>query len=158
MILAVIILVLLIVILYIVQHPRVATVQETTAPREVLITPENVSEIMAGLTDKNTDKAYTTSMNIDWYFSDGLTASNNAYIENPVENSRTVYFEVKLASTSEVVYSSPYIPVGSTLKNLTLSRDIDAGDYKAIVVYHLVDDDYKEVSTVSVSVNLHILN
>jgi len=59
--------------------------------------------------------------------------------------------------TNELLYSSPYIPVGSILEEITLVKELPAGDYDTIVKYHLVDDDMKELSTVSVSVKLHIL-
>lgn len=132
--------------------------ESTEDKRDVLVTPDNVEEIIAEIKEPNPDSAYTASMNIDWYFEDGASPSSNAYIENAPENSRTVYFEVFLADSGEMVYSSPYIPVGSILEHPALTVDLDAGEYKAICVYHLVDDDNKELSTVSVSVTLHILN
>lgn len=131
---------------------------QTTPRRDVLVTPDNIDEVLAEIQETNPDSAYTASMNIDWYFEDGASPSSNAYIENAVENSRTVYFEVTLADTGEMVYSSPYIPVGSILQNPALTVDLDAGEYSAVCTYHLVDDDYNELSTVSVSVKLHILN
>lgn len=135
------------------------TPSDVSSGRGILVTPDNVEELIAKAeTEANTDAAYTASMNIDWYFEDGASPTSNGYVENHVSNSRTVYFDLALAETSEIVYSSPYIPVGSTLTDFALDKDLTAGDYSAIMVYHLVDDDYNEVSTVSVTVTLHILN
>ena len=106
----------------------------------------------------NSANTYTTSMNSDWYFEDGTSPSSNAYVENSVENSCTIYFEVLLANTGETAYSSPYIPVGSALEHPALSVDLDAGDYNATCLYHLVDSSNNELSTVSVPIILHILN
>lgn len=157
--LSVVVVVLLGVVIYLLVNPKtITTIDDATTPREVLITPENVDELVADIQTPNPDGSYTASMNIDWYFDEGSSSSSNAYVENAVMNTRTMYFEVFLADTEEMVYSSPFIPVGSILKELTLDEDLDVGDYEAIVVYHLVDDDYKELSTVSVTVNLHILN
>ena len=144
---------LLVVIWFLRQKPE----DDDTSGRGTLATEDNVEDLIAEV-ESNTDAAYTVSMNIDWNFEDGTSPSSNAFVENDVSNSRTVYFDLILADTSEVVYSSPYIPLGSTLTDFALDKDLDAGDYLAIVEYHLVDDDHKEVSTVSVTVTLHILN
>lgn len=133
-------------------------IQETTARRDVVVTPENVDQILAQMQETNPDEYYTASMNVEWTFADGSSPSGNAYVENAPENSRTVYFDVILVDTSELVYSSPYIPVGSYLEDITLTKDLDAGTYDAICIYHLVDDNENELSTVSVSVTLDILN
>lgn len=156
--LIVVTLVLIIVVIYFFKNPRVQTVQDTPTQREVLITPENVSQRIAELESHNTDSAYTTSMSIDWSFANGAAASKDAYVENDVSNSRAVYFDLVLSSTEETIYSSPIIPVGSKLKDIRLNKELSKGNYQAVVIYHLIDDDNKDISTVSVAVNLHILN
>lgn len=125
--------------------------------RGTVVTEDNVSQLIAEA-GPNADAAYTVSMNVEWNFENGTSPSSNAYVENDTSNSRTVYFNLLLADTSELVYSSPYIPVGSTLTGFALDKDLEAGDYLAIVEYHLVDDDHQELSTVSVTTTLHILN
>lgn len=137
-------------------------VVQPTAPlsgRGTLVTPDNVQELIEqAQSDANTDASYTASMNIDWYFEDGASVSSNAYVENHASNSRTVYFDLFLAESEQLVYSSPYIPVGSTLQEFALDERLARGDYPAVCVYHLVDDEHNEVSTVSVAVTLHVLN
>lgn len=159
---AVIVLALIGVVAFLLTRPKEAAVAEqteqSTDARGVLVTPDNVDEIIASIQEPIQDGSYMTSMNVDWTFEDGTSPSSDAYVENAPENTRMVYFDVILSDTSETVYSSPFIPVGSKLSGLTLEKDLDAGSYEAVVVYHLVDDDKQEISTVSVSVNLHILN
>lgn len=156
--LIVIIIALIFVIVYFFMNPRIQTVPETAPQRDVLITPENVSERIAELESHNDDSSYTTSMNIDWTFTDGASVSKNAYVENDVSNSRPVYFDVILSSSGETVYSSPIIPIGSTLRNIRLNKELSKGDHRAVVVYHLIDENNRDVSTISVAITLHILN
>lgn len=131
---------------------------EKNQKRDVVVTPDNVEEILEQMKETNPDTSYTASMNVDWYFADSATPSDNSYVENAPENSRTVYFDILLVGTNEMVYTSPYIPVGSRLESIALQSDLKAGDYEAVCLYHLVDDDNQEVSTVSVAVTLHVLN
>ncbi|MCM1467147.1 MAG: hypothetical protein NC086_03290 [Alistipes sp.] len=128
------------------------------APADINLEPGNpaASDITGQITIP--DNTYITSMNNDWYFDDGVSPSSNAYVENTSENSHTVYFEIILSDTGETVYSSPYIPVGSTLEHPALSVNLDAGDYNGTCLYHLVDDNNTELSTVTAYVTLHILN
>ena len=123
----------------------------------VLVTPDNVQSLVNSSKETVVDGYYTTSMNIDWNFDNGAAVSSNAYVENDISNTRTVYFELLLKDSGELLYTSPYIPVGSTLKEFALVKKLAAGDYGAVVKYHLVDAEDKDVSNVSVSVNIHIL-
>ena len=103
------------------------------------------------------DGYYETRMNVEWKFPNSKTESTNAYVENSPNNKRTVYFDLTLADTNELIYSSPFIPVGVRLEKFKLDAEVPAGEYTGIVTYHLVDDDYRELTTVSVSVTLRIL-
>lgn len=132
-------------------------VANVSSGRGVLVTPENVHELIEQ-DQKNTDASYTLSMNFDWQFEDGASPSSNAYVENSQLNSRTVYFDLFLGDTEELIYSSPYIPLGGELTGFALDKDLDAGVYEATMVYHLVDDEYQEITTVTVGVNLYISN
>lgn len=131
-------------------------VQESLG-RGTLVTSENAKELAKDVGEPVVDGYYTTSMNVDWYFDDGKATSKNAYVENDISNTRTVYFDLLQVGSGELLYSSPYIPVGATLEEITLDQELAAGDYDAIVKYHLVDDEMNDISTVSVSVKLHIL-
>ena len=126
--------------------------------RGTFVTPENADEIKDSLDDEIEGASYTTCMTIDWNFHDGKSASTTAYVENRTVNTHTVYFDVHLNSTGEMVYSSPYLPLGSKLEKFALDVDLPAGDYPATVTYVLVDEDYNEVSAVSVAITIHVLN
>ena len=126
--------------------------------RGMVVTEDNVEEMQAQLAEPVEDGHYNTTMNFDWTFENGKAASSNAYVANSESNTRTVYFDVNLADTDELIYSSPYIPVGGELNEIRLDEDLDAGDYEAVVTYHLVDDDKEEITTVSVSIGIHVLN
>jgi hypothetical protein len=64
---------------------------------------------------------------------------------------------VKLDKKDDVLYTSPTIPVGSELKGLKLDKELSAGNYDAVVVYHLVDENDKEVSSVAFTIVIHVL-
>lgn len=124
--------------------------------RGTVVTEENVSEILQSQKESGTtaDGYYTTSMSIDWHF-DGKV-SKDAYVANDPVNTRTVYFDLFLADTDEMIYSSPYIPLGAELKGVTLDKELEAGTYKTILVYHLVDENENELSTLSVSLTIYV--
>lgn len=126
--------------------------------RATFINQENVDEIKDSLDDKIEDATYTASMTVDWRFYDGKSVSTTAVVENMKDNKRTVYFDVNLKSTGELVYSSPYLPVGARLEGFALDKNLPKGDYPAVVTYYLVDDDHKVITTVSVAITIHVLN
>lgn len=126
--------------------------------RDTVVTEENVEKIKQQLQEPVEDGYYKTKMSVDWTFEDGKSVSSDAYVANSKDNTRKVYFDVNRSDTNELVYSSPYLPVGTELKEIKLDKDLPAGDYECILTYHLVDDDDEELTTVSVTVNLHILN
>ena len=124
--------------------------------RAIVLTEDNVEEFKNQ--EPVEDGYYLVTMNTTWEFEDGKSESTNAYIANAKENTRTVYFDVTLSDTDEVVYSSPYLTVGAELKNIKLDKELAAGEYTAVVTYHLVDDDFNEIDTVAAEVIIHIQN
>lgn len=125
--------------------------------RSVLITEDNVDEFDSGAGSVE-DGYYLVTMNTAWEFDNGRAESNNAFVANAKENSRTVYFDVILSDTDEVIYSSPYMPVGTELRNFALTRALEAGEYSAVVRYYLVDDEYKVIDDIAAEVSISILN
>lgn len=132
--------------------------EEDKSERETVVTEENVEKVKQQLQEPVEDGYYKTKMSVDWTFEDGKAVSSDAYVANSKDNTRKVYFDLNLADTNELVYSSPYLPVGTELKEIKLDKDLSAGDYECILTYHLVDDEDEELTTLSVTVNLHILN
>ncbi|MDR2355654.1 MAG: hypothetical protein LBE16_05615 [Clostridiales Family XIII bacterium] len=138
------------------------TAESPAAPTDIggrgtVVTPSNIEEIREQMNEPVQDGYYETRMNVDWVFPTAQSPSTNAYVENSPNNTRTVYFDLTLPDTNELIYSSPFIPVGAKLENFALDTTLPAGEHAAIVTYHLVDDDNQELSTVSVSVNIKIL-
>lgn len=125
--------------------------------RGVVATSENMQEIADRLSEPVQDGYYVTKMNVEWKFDTWDTPSSNAYVENSTKNTRTVYFDVLLDDSGELVYSSPFISVGAKHDKFALTKELSAGDYPATVTYHLVDDDENEITTLSIGVLLKVL-
>lgn len=125
--------------------------------RGTVVTKDNVDDVnyLAGAAQEPVqDGYYAVSMSIDWHFKNGAT--KDAVVANKQTNTRTVYFDLLTGDTNEVVYSSPYIPVGQSMEGFTLDQAMEPGQYDMVVKYHLVDDDEKEVSSVSVGVTIYV--
>jgi len=133
---------------------------EVVIPDNV-VTPDNVSEVVNRMEETEEEvpvSAYEVSMNIDWVFPDGNSPSTNAFVENSTNNVNTVYFTMCLADTKEQIYKSPYLMVGSSLDEIKLDTPLPKGTYKTILTYNLVDDEYKEISSVSMYLTITIEN
>lgn len=122
--------------------------------RGTVVTKDNLASVEAEMTEPVNDASYTVSQSFDWTF-DTAGKSTDVYTANSKENSRTVYFDM-VDENGETVYSSPYMPLGTELTEFTLDKALPAGDHTCVVTYHLVDDDNKEVSHVSLNVNVHV--
>lgn len=145
------------VIIFLLTRSKEPTIEPSpTGGRGTVVTEDNAAEIKEQIANATPvpDGSYVTSMSIDWHF-DGTT-SKDAYVANAVENTRTVYFDLFLFDTNELLYSSPYIPVGAELKGVTLDKELEPGTYETILVYHLVDDGEKEVSTLSIALDIYV--
>lgn len=152
-ILVMIILVLAGVILYLLFKP------DEKERRNEVITPDNVEEMIKKMDEEEVVDPgyYTVTMNYDWHFATGDAVSSDAYVENIVQNTNSVYFDLFLADDEEnAIYKSPVIPVGSRLQDIELDTPLDAGTYDCVAVYHLVDDDQDTISTLRVTVTVII--
>lgn len=152
-VLIIVILVLVGVIVYLLLSRRPAEEER----RNVVVTPDNVEEIIEQMAEEEAVEPgyYIVTMNYDWHFPTGDAVSPDAYVQNMTENTNAVYFDVFLAEDEEnAVYKSPVIPVGSSLQDIALDTDLDAGTYDGICVYHLVDEEQNTISTLRVTVTL----
>lgn len=130
---------------------------EKEGRRNEVITPDNVEEVLKQMEEDEFVEPgyYTVTMNYDWHFASGNAVSSDAYVENMVENTHAVYFDLFLASDEEkAIYKSPVIPVGSRLQDIALDTPLEAGTYDCVAVYHLVDDDQNTISTLRVTVTV----
>lgn len=128
--------------------------------RNVVINEENVDEIIAEMKEDEfiPPGSYEAKMNSTWYFEDGNSNSENAYVENVVRNTNDVYFDVILSDTEEIIYESPLLPIGSHIENIALDKELEKGTYDCVVIYHLVDEEQNTLSTVRVAVTIVIEN
>lgn len=132
--------------------------EEEKIPANLVVTPDNVEEVLGQLKDEDKTPvgSYEVMMTTNWTFDNGTAVSKDASIKNVVNNNNTVYVTITHPDTGEEIYKSPYIPVGSTLNNIKLDKDLPAGKYKATLTYHLIDESYKEVSTTALYVTINV--
>ncbi len=130
--------------------------EETQEKRNVVVNEENVEEVVTSLSadEKVSAGYYEVTMNTTWNFENGASASDNAYVKNVATNTNDVYFDVTIAETDELVYSSPVIPLGSYLENISLDRELEQGTYDCVCTYHLIDEDQNTLSTLSISLTI----
>lgn len=117
----------------------------------------NAGEIMDEMSDKISEGMFECKMTTTWTFDDGKSESPNAYVANVENNLYTLYFDVYEESTNELLYSSPMLPVGTELKNFKLDKELAAGEYDAVVMYTMVNEDLEEVSSVGFKVMISVL-
>jgi len=125
--------------------------------REVLVTEEKVEEVAQQLEQQEyvPQGDYTVTQNYEWHFPKGDEPSTDAHVENLPENTNDVYFDLFLADNDETpIYQSPVIPLGAVLEGFKLDTKLDAGTYDCIIVYHLVDENQKSISTVRMTVKV----
>lgn len=129
-------------------------VESRNEPNTVEI-PRNVNELVANAT-KVPEGAFEMNMTTTWNFKTSQSTSKNAYIANSPSNHYPMYFTISLKDTGKIIYTSPEIPLGCTLKNITLNCDLPAGTYDTVVIHHLLDESGEEVTDVHVSLTIII--
>jgi hypothetical protein len=137
--------------------------QASQAPkREVLVDENNVEELVSQMEEAAENHkrptTYTASMNFEWHFASGDQGSYDSYVANTIENSNDMYFDIFLDGEEEAIYESPIIPIGKDIRNIRLNRDLDAGTYVSVLVYHVVDEDQNTLGTASFEVTLIVEN
>lgn len=132
------------------------------APQTVLdrgfVDESNMDDIMSELSDKVDEGMFECKMSSTWIFENGSSASATSYVANVESNLHDIYFDVYEEGTDELLYSSPILPVGSEIRDIKLNKELPAGDYDAVVMYTLVNEDYKEISTVGFRITISIQN
>lgn len=135
--------------------------KEETPKRNTVINPENVGEVVSQLSEDTETVplgTYEVTMNSTWKFLNGTGASENAYVENATTNTNDVYFDIVRSDTGETIYESPILPVGSYLEDITLDKSLEAGTYDCVLIYHLVDENQKSISTVRIGLTIIVEN
>lgn len=137
-----------------VQEPQ-STSRSTVLDRG-FVDEDNAGDIMDEMSEKVSKGMFECKMTTAWTFDDGKSASPNAYVANVENNLYTLYFDVYEESTNELLYSSPMLPVGTELKNFKLDKELAAGEYDAVVMYTMVDENLEEVSSVGFKVTITV--
>ncbi len=119
---------------------------------------EVTEDIMAEMADKVAEGMFECKMTTTWTFEDSDSVSPNAYVANVESNLHTIYFDVYEDGTEELLYSSPLLPVGTEFQSIKLEKKLPAGEYTAVVMYTLVDENYEEVSKVGFTVTISVLH
>lgn len=142
------------------QKEEPAPVSEGPARSTVLdrgiVDEENAGDIMDEMSEKVSKGMFECKMTTAWTFDDGKSESPNAYVANVENNLYTLYFDVYEEATNELLYSSPMLPVGTELKNFKLDKELSAGEYDAVVMYTMVDENLEEVSNVGFKVSITV--
>lgn len=121
------------------------------------VSEDSADDIMEEMADKVAEGMFECEMTMSWTFQDGESVASNAYVANSENNLHTLYFDVYDNATEELLYSSPMMPVGTELREIQLEKELPAGDYNALVMYTLVDENYEEVSKVGFNITISIL-
>lgn len=140
--------------------PVAETRQRSEAERALergFVSEDSADDIMEEMANKVADGMFECEMTMSWTFQDGKSVASNAYVANSENNLHTLYFDVYDNSTDELLYSSPMMPVGTELREIQLEKELPAGDYSALVMYTLVDENYEEVSQVGFNITISIL-
>jgi hypothetical protein len=105
----------------------------------------------------NSASSYDVKMNSEWTFANGSAYSEDAFVENPSTNLNSVYFDIKVNGYEEPVFTSPVLPVGSHIENITLDKALKAGTYKCTLIYLLLSMDGKDsVGTLQMALKIII--
>lgn len=123
--------------------------------RNVVVNKENAEQVAGEMIKQEyiAPGYYSASMTTTWHFETGDGVSKDAYVENLPENTNDVYFDLFLAGQEEEpIYQSPVIPRGSELNEITLDKPLEAGSHDCVLIYHLVDEEQKTISTLRVAV------
>ncbi len=131
--------------------------KEDEEKRNVVVTKDNVEEVVEEMSQSALVEPgyYETSMTNEWHFANGTAVSGDAYVANVENNTNDIYFDLVLADDEDhVILKSPIIPRGAELTDITLDEDLDPGTYNCVMIYHLIDDDQKSISTLRITVTV----
>lgn len=131
--------------------PNTVTAERRPSGQGTVITESNIDQATP-----KTPESFTTKMNTIWTFPDSSSPSTDAVVGNNKANQYPFFFEVYLEDTQQLVYTSPEIPVGADLKEMTLDYPLKKGTYTATCDYNLLDDNKDIIATVSFTVTLEV--
>ena len=130
---------------------------EEKVKRNYVVIDEAVSLSDVSEAAINSASSHDVKMNSTWTFSDGRAYSKDAFVENPSSNINSVYFDIKVNGYAESIFTSPVLPVGSHIENITLDKALKAGTYNCTLTYTLLSKDGKDsVGTLQMALKIII--
>lgn len=157
----IVLLVIIVVLLTRGNKPVEETPDNEVASRGVVVNKSNAEQVVDDmvLTPYVEPGYYEASMTNVWHFADSKSVSSDAYVENVEGNTNDVYFDVFLASDeSSPIIESPVIPRGVEMDEIKLDKEIPAGTHDCVMVYHLIDENGKSISTLRVGLTIIVEN
>jgi hypothetical protein len=135
--------------------------RDDVAARGVVVNQSNADQVVDDmvLTPYVEPGYYEASMTNVWHFKDSSSVSEDAFVENVSGNTNDVYFDVFLATDEEnPIIQSPVIPRGVQMDQIKLDKELGAGTYDCVLIYHLIDENQVTVSTLRVGVTIIVEN
>jgi len=135
--------------------------RDDVAARGTVVNQSNAEQVVDDmvLTPYVEPGYYEASMTNVWHFADGESVSEDAYVANVEGNTNDVYFDVFLATDEEnPIIESPVIPRGAEMEEIKLDKDLDAGTYDCVMIYHLIGENQETVSTLRVGITIIVEN
>lgn len=129
--------------------------EKKVTDKPTLITEENANQVLGNLEDDSADTMFNCRMTYNWSFNG--KKSENAYVANTDFNHYPIYFEVQDDDSQKIIYKSATIPVGSEVNGITLDKKLSLGTHPATVIYHLIDDEGREVSSTAFTITIQVI-
>jgi hypothetical protein len=143
------------------EEPAAVETVNDVAARGVVVNESNAEEVVDNmvLTPYVEPGYYEASMTNTWHFADSKSVSSDAYVANVEGNTNDVYFDVFLASNeNDPIIQSPIIPRGAEYDQISLGKELDAGTYDCVLIYHLIGENNETVSTLRVGITIIVEN
>jgi len=157
----VIIALIVVIVLLLGRGNKVEEKREDITARGVVVNQSNADQVVDDmvLTPYVEPGYYEASMTNVWHFKDSSSVSEDAFVENVSGNTNDVYFDVFLATDEEnPIIQSPVIPRGVQMDQIKLDKELGAGTYDCVLIYHLIDENQVTVSTLRVGVTIIVEN
>ena len=158
LLLLIIVLGLVAVIVYLLGHnnkspqDNAASTEPTRQVQEsgrIVLDQQSAQDAVDQMRQEVAEGMFECQMTMTWNFQDGKSESYDAYVANSGMNTHPFYFDIYFDDTGEVIYSSPVIPVGASITNIKLDKELPAGKYEAICLYNLLSDTESQIVTSS---------
>lgn len=117
---------------------------------------ETLEEQLRKAQEKVDKSMYKATMSEYMIVENGTKA--NMVIENNIDNNYDMFFVFSIKNEDgslDEKYVSGIIPLGSHVKEFTLSSPIEKGEYNGLITYTMVDENQDIVSQVNFDVNVY---